>query len=76
MPSYTLKDQNDQTQEVIMSWSELEKHLQENPQLKVVPSAPKIVSSAGTNLGKSSDGWKDLVKNMKKKAGRESTIKT
>ena len=76
MPSYTLKNQNDELSEVIMSWTELQNHLSEYPELKLMPSTPMLVSQQGTTLSKTSDGWKDLMKNMKQKAGRESTIKS
>jgi hypothetical protein len=76
MPSYTLKNQKDERHDVIMSWTELQSHLEKNPNLKLVPSTPKIVSQQGTNLGKTSDGYKDLLKNMKAHAGEGANIKT
>lgn len=76
MPSYTLKNQKDESHEVMMSWSELQSHLEKNPNLKLVPSTPLLVRQQGSTLGKTSDGYKDLLKNMKAHAGENSSIKT
>lgn len=36
--------------------------------------APKIVRDQGSILGKTSQGWKDLVKHIKKGSGKGNTI--
>lgn len=77
MPTYTVRNRTtDETREVIRSWSELQEMLNQNPDLSLVPSAPKIVSGVNGKLSKTSDGWKDLLGNMKKHAGKDNSIKT
>lgn len=78
MPTYTLKDlkTNDQW-EVICSWSELQTILNEQPDVKQVLVAPKIVSSRmGNSDMKVPDGFKDLQKRIKKGSGRGNTVNT
>lgn len=78
MPTYTLKDSktNDQW-EVICSWDELQTILNEQPDVKQVLVAPKIVSSRmGNNDLKVPDGFKDLQKRIKKGSGRGNTVNT
>ena len=41
-----------------------------------MPSTPLLVRQQGSTLGKTSDGYKDLLKNMKAHAGENSSIKT
>jgi hypothetical protein len=44
--------------------------------LKLVPSAPKIVSSTGGVLSKTPDSWKEHLGRIKKGAGQGNTVKT
>jgi hypothetical protein len=39
-------------------------------------SLPKIVHDTGSLLARTSDGWKDHLKEIKKGSGRSNTIKT
>lgn len=76
MPTYTLK--NTVTEEVwdtICSYDELMKKLEED-NISQIMKFPASISQNGTTYGKTSDGWKDLTRNMHKHAGRGSTIKT
>jgi len=77
MPVYTLKDLKSQDQwDVTCSWDELQTMLNEQPDVKQVLSAPKIVSSRmGNNDLKVPDGFKDLLKNkVKKGSGKGNTV--
>lgn len=77
MPVYTLKDLKSQNQwDVTCSWDELQTMLNEQPDVKQVLSAPKIVSSRmGNNDLKVPDGFKDLLKNkVKKGSGKGNTV--
>lgn len=77
MPSYTLKDLKTlDTWDIICSWDELQTILNEMPNVQQVPSAPKIVSGVGGVHSRTSDGFKDLLKTIKKGAGRNNTINT
>jgi hypothetical protein len=77
MPVYTLKDlKTDEHSDVTCSWDELQTILNEQPDVKHVLKAPKIVSSRmGNNDLKVPDGFKDLLKNkIKKGSGKGNTI--
>lgn len=76
MPTYTVKDEKtNQTQEMICSWQSLENHLNENPNLKQVLSAPKIVSGVSGNRDtKVPEGFKDMQRQIKKGSGKGNTI--
>ncbi|MDB4443366.1 hypothetical protein N9157_02540 [Saprospiraceae bacterium] len=76
MPVYTIRDtSSDEEWDTVMSWSQLTEYLSENPLYTQVLSTPKILSSVGGSIAKTSDGWKDLTKSMHKHAGRESKMK-
>jgi len=77
MPSYTLKDtKTNDTWDVVCSWDELQKILDELPDVRQVLSTPKIVSQAGSTLSKTDDGWKEVLNKVKSGSGRANTIKT
>lgn len=76
MPVYTLKDlKTGEHYDVTCSWDELQTILNEQPDVKHVLKAPKIVSSRMGNQDlKVPDGFKDLLKHKKKGSGRGNTI--
>lgn len=77
MPTYTLQDlKTGQQHDVVCSWNELQKMLDEQQNVKHVLSAPKIVSGVSGNRDlKVPDGFKDLLKNkVKKGSGRGNTV--
>lgn len=76
MPVYTLKDlKTGHEYDVTCSWNELQTILDEQPDVKHVLKAPKIVSSRmGNNDLKVPDGFKDLLKHKKKGSGKGNTI--
>ena len=77
MPSYTLKDiKTQETWDVICSWNELQIMLDEMPNVKQTLATPKLVSDTGSLLGKTDDGWKDVLNKVKSGSGRANTIKT
>ena len=77
MPSYTVK--NKTTGEIfktdIIRYTELEKMLASDKNLEMVLTAPKIVGMRGSVVSKTSDLYKDKLKEIKKKAGKDNTIK-
>lgn len=74
MPSYTLENMDTKEQkDVIMSWSELEDFIKENPEWKQIPGAPKIISGAKGVHSQTSDGFRDVLRGIKK-ANRGSNI--
>lgn len=73
MPTYTIfNKKTKQTEDVFMSYSELEEHLEKNPHMQLQLSAPKIVGGVD-GLRKIDNGFKDLLGRMKKN-NRGSTI--
>lgn len=77
MPTYSFEDtQTGERIDKFMKWSEREKYLEENPHLKPVIGAPGIVSEVNGFMSKTSDGWTDLLKSIKKGSGRGNSIRT
>jgi hypothetical protein len=77
MPQYTIKKRTTEEEwDVVCSWNELQEILKEDDDLIQKPSAPKIVSHTGMMLSKTSDGWKDVLKKIKKGSGKGNTINT
>ena len=76
MPTYDIKNsETGEEKEVIMSYDSLQVYLDTNPEWKQVhKSASTIVTHTGSILGKTSDGWKDVLKSVKKASGRKNTI--
>ena len=50
--------------------------LKEDETLSHVIQAPNMVTMVGSTLGKTSEGWRDLLKSIKKGSGKENTINT
>lgn len=76
MPTYNFEDTN--TGVVVtemMSIAEMEQHLRDNPHLRLVLGFPKIVSGVESKRNKPSEGFRDLLKNIKKH-NRGSTMNT
>lgn len=76
MPIYLFKDKNTKKEwKEFMGISEADRYLADNPHIeRLVHGAPRIVTSVGTV--KVPNAWKDHLKEMKKKAGKTSTIDT
>jgi len=77
MPSYTLRDiKTKKERDVFCSWTQLQELLKEDNNLIQKLAVPKIVHDTGSLLARTSDGWKDHLKEIKKGSGRDNTIKT
>jgi len=76
MPVYTLKDTKTQAQwDVVMSYDDLQTVLDENPDFLHVLKPIKIAPNAGrTNLSRAGEGWRDVLKEVKKNSGRRNNI--
>lgn len=76
MPTYVIKDsKTGKTEEVFMRISELDGYLNTNPAKKLVPSAPSIVSGVSSARNKPDNGFRDILKTIKKH-NRGSKINT
>lgn len=77
MPSYTIKRKSTEEEwDVVCTWEELQEILKEDSDLTQKLAAPRTVSGVGGVLSKTDDGWKDVLKKIKKSAGRGNTIRT
>jgi hypothetical protein len=77
MPTYTVKNkETDEYFEVFCSYDDLQNMLKEDSSISHVIQAPNMVTQTGSTLSKTSDGWKDLLKSIKKGSGRGNTINT
>lgn len=78
MPTYRFVNEKGEEFEEFMSISALDNYLKENPNLtQLVNGAPMI--SSGRGIGKPDQGFRDLLKDMKKKHSggfTRSTINT
>ncbi len=77
MPTYTFKDTN--TGEVFdkfLKISELDEYSESNPHLEKVIHAPNLISGIKSARQLAGSEWNEHLSNIKKGAGRGSTIKT
>ena len=75
MPTYALKNkETEECFEVFCSYEDLQNILNEDSTLTHIIQAPKLVTQVGSTIGKTSDGWRDLLKSIKKGSGRGNTI--
>ena len=79
VPKYTLKKYIDSTREYV-EWdiecrSDEVQGICDEYKAERVLKFPGIVSQQGSLLSKTSDGWKDTLKEIKKSSARNNTIK-
>ena len=76
MPRYTVKplEEGDEY-EIECKADELQDYLKKHNCIKVL-TFPKIVSSRGSLLSKTDQGWKDNLARIKENSGAGNTIKT
>ena len=76
MPTYTLRNKKTgEAKEVFLSWSKLQEFLQENPDQEHIMSAPSIIAGVDNSSGgRLPDGFKDILKDMKKKHPKSSGL--
>lgn len=76
MPTYTFIDRDTgERLTTLMSISEMESHLRENPSLSLVPAAPLIVTGVNSGRNKPDDSFRDILRNIKRRH-RGSTVNT
>ena len=74
MPTYTFKNKTTGVEwDKEMRISELDDYVKEND-CSIVVSAPRIISGHGEGRLKTTDAFNDRLKEIKKTAGRRSTI--
>lgn len=76
MPTYTFRNKETQEEkEFILSLSEREEMIKQGEWEQML-SRPLLVSQVGSTLGKTSDGWKEHLRRVKKVSGKDNTINT
>lgn len=77
MPTYTMVHrETEEEQTLLLSFSEREEWLKNNPDWTQKLVTPLLVREARGALAKSPDSWKDYLGRMKKATGRKSNIHT
>ena len=75
MPTYTLKNkETEEYFEMFCTYDDLQNILKEDKSLSHVIQAPNMVTMVGSTIGKTSDGWNDLLKSIKKGSGKGNTV--
>ena len=76
MPTYTFKNKSSgEVQEIVLRMSELDDFKSNNPELEqVITHTGSIVSDSGRL--KPDDGFRDVLRSIKKASGRNNTINT
>lgn len=76
MPIYTLENKETQeTWEVNMTYEQLKITLNKDRRLRHVIKPIKIAANAGkSNISKAGEGWRDVLKEVKKNSGRRNNI--
>tara|TARA_R110000822_G_scaffold57090_1_gene143898 strand:+ start:490 stop:726 length:237 start_codon:yes stop_codon:yes gene_type:complete len=77
MPNYTFVNKNTDEEfiEFFQTWSSKDQYLEENTHIKQIIGTPAFVTQTGSTLSKTSGDWRDHLKNIKKGAGKDNTIK-
>ena len=76
MPTYTFRNkETKEVKEFILSLSEREEMIEQGDWEQML-SKPKLVSQVGSTLGKTSDGWREHLRRVKKVSGKNNTINT
>lgn len=77
MPTYNFRHkETGEIVEKIFNFTQRDTFLESGEYEQVHLGAPKLVTHTGNIINKTSGDWKDLLKTVKKGAGRNSTIKT
>lgn len=77
MPTYEVRDlKTGEDTEIICSYDSLQEKIGSGRFVQIHKSTANIITHAGSILDTTSDGWKDLIKNIKKGSGKDNNIHT
>lgn len=78
MPTYTFQDKKTGklSDPKFMKIAEMEQYLIDNPKLELAPASPLIVSGVASARNKPDEGFRDILRGVKKASGRNNTINT
>ena len=75
MPTYDLRNtETGEEKEVFCTYTKLQDYLSDG-WIQIHKKSIELVRENGDVLSKSSDGWNDLLKSIKKGSGRDNTIR-
>ena len=74
MPSYTFIDEQGEEETHILSMSQLDDFKSEHPHLKQKLVAPRVIGGVTSEGGKLPEGFKDVLREMKKKHPKANGI--
>jgi hypothetical protein len=76
MPLYDIRiTETGEEKELMCSHATLKEKMESGEWEQVHKSAATIVTHVGGTLRQTSDGWKDILKTVKKNSGRDNTIR-
>lgn len=76
MPTYIFRNiETEEIEEHYMKISELDQFKEDNPQLKIQLQGMNMISDHKSTLTRAGSDWQDMLKRMKKTAGKGNTIK-
>ena len=77
MPTYTLinKETQEEGDTEIISYEKLQEFLSANPQYSLKLTTPGFISDSKSVHRRAGSEWSDMLKNIKKGAGKGNTIK-
>jgi len=68
MPTYTLKNAKTEEQwDVVMTYSNMKEYVQKNPDIIYIIGTPSFIGGVSTDSGRLPEGFKDRMREMKKK---------
>lgn len=75
MPTYDIRTKEGEEKEVFCSISTMEENVKSGEWEVLHKGSANLVTGVGGTLSKAPDGYKDLLKNIKKNSGYHNTIK-
>ena len=76
MPTYLIKNtETEEEKEVFMSYGTLQHYLEVNPEWKQIHKSSHLVSGVKDVFARTDDGWKDVMKSIKKGSGKGNTVR-
>ncbi len=77
MPLYDVRvTETGEEKEISCSYTSLKEKVDSGELQILHKSSAMLVRDVGEHLSKTSDGWKDLMKSIKKGSGKDNTINT
>ncbi|MEK9696826.1 MAG: hypothetical protein VW270_13785, partial [Candidatus Poseidoniales archaeon] len=73
MPTYLVRNKKTKkVEEMFMGISEMENYIKDNPNMELAPATPAIVSGVASARMKPDQGFRDVLRNIKKRNPRSN----